>query len=640
MSASKYGQEAIDVLEGLESVRLRPGMYIGNVNSTGLHHLVWEIVDNAIDEVLAGFGEEINITINKNNSITVQDFGRGIPVEIHRKTKIPTVQTIFTTLHAGGKFGGKDSAYKVSGGLHGVGATVTNALSKYLKVEVNKNKKKYLIEFEEGGKLKTPLTEKGDTNISGTIVTFQPDEKVFDTTVWDENLILGRLKQTAYLNKGLKINFKSLQSETTKTFQFLGGIKDFIKELNSSKVAIGEKITYAEAYDKKTNITIEVALQYTNSVNPTVMSYVNNIKTNEGGTHEQGFFDAASRIFAKYATSTPKLRKIVTETILREDVKEGITIVVSIKHPNPIFEGQTKAKLGNTEVRKVVNDAISPKLEEYLLENPEDGHQIMAKINIAARSRLAAQRARESVRRKSSLDGSSLPGKLADCSSKDPSVSELFIVEGDSAGGSAKLGRNRETQAILPLRGKVINSEKNRLEKVLANNEIQAIVSALGTGIAETFDKSKLRYHKIIIMTDADVDGAHIRTLMLTFFYRYLPVLIEEGYVYIAEPPLYKIYRGKEEYYAFSDVQLKHVLNDPKHANKSFNVQRYKGLGEMNYDQLWETTMDPKNRSLYNVLIDDVIEADRIIFSLMGDDTEVRKKIIKENAKNVEVLEG
>ena len=640
MSASKYGQEAIDVLEGLESVRLRPGMYIGNVNSTGLHHLVWEIVDNAIDEVLAGFGTEINITINKNNSITVQDFGRGIPVEIHRKTKIPTVQTIFTTLHAGGKFGGKDSAYKVSGGLHGVGATVTNALSKYLKVEVNKNKKKYIIEFEEGGKLKTPLTEKGPTNISGTIVTFQPDEKVFDTTVWDENLILGRLKQTAYLNKGLKINFKSLQSETTKTFQFLGGIKDFIKELNSSKVAIGEKITYAEAYDKKTNITIEVALQYTNSVNPTVMSYVNNIKTNEGGTHEQGFFDAASRIFAKYATSTPKLRKIVTETILREDVKEGITIVVSIKHPNPIFEGQTKAKLGNTEVRKVVNDAISPKLEEYLLENPEDGHQIMAKINIAARSRLAAQRARESVRRKSSLDGSSLPGKLADCSSKDPSVSELFIVEGDSAGGSAKLGRNRETQAILPLRGKVINSEKNRLEKVLANNEIQAIVSALGTGIAETFDKSKLRYHKIIIMTDADVDGAHIRTLMLTFFYRYLPVLIEEGYVYIAEPPLYKIYRGKEEYYAFSDLQLKNVLNDPKHANKSFNVQCYKGLGEMNYDQLWETTMDPKNRSLYNVLIDDVIEADRIIFSLMGDDTEVRKKIIKENAKNVEVLEG
>ena len=637
--AKDYNQESIDVLEGLESVRLRPGMYIGNVNSNGLHHLVWEIVDNAIDEVLAGFGTEINVNLLKDGSVSVQDFGRGIPVGIHKKTGLPTVQTIFTTLHAGGKFGGEDSAYKVSGGLHGVGSTVTNALSSYLSVEINKSGKKYFIDFEKGGNLKTPLKTIGNTNRTGTKVTFKPDPLVFETTDFEEKIILGRLKQTAYLNKGLIINFKNESTGNETTYQFKGGIVDFIKDLNASKITIGNKVTKTEAFDKKSGVTTEVAFQYTTSVSSTVMTYVNNVRTTEGGTHEQGFFDAVTRIFGKYSKSTPKLKKLITEAITREDVKEGITLVVSVKHPNPIFEGQTKSKLGNTEVRKIVNDSISPKIEEYLLENPEEGYSIMQKMNVAARSRLAAQRARDSIRRKSSLEGTSLPGKLADCSSKDPEVSELFIVEGDSAGGSAKLGRDRETQAILPLRGKVINSEKNRIEKVLANNEIQSIVSAIGAGIAETFELSKLRYKKIIIMTDADVDGAHIRTLMLTFFYRYLPQLIEEGNIYIAEPPLYKIFKGKDVKYAFTEMQMKRItsgLTNPK----TWNIQRYKGLGEMNYDQLWETTMHPKNRSLYQVVIDDAVLADAMITSLMGDDTDIRKQIIKDNAKDVEILEG
>ncbi|NQX83944.1 MAG: type IIA DNA topoisomerase subunit B [Mycoplasmataceae bacterium] len=634
----KYGQGAIDVLENLESVRLRPGMYIGNVTSTGLHHLVWEIVDNAIDEVLAGYGNNINVTLHKDGSVEVQDFGRGIPVGIHRKTGVPTVQTIFTVLHAGGKFGGDGSAYKVSGGLHGVGSTVTNALSKYLEVDINKNGKKYNIRFENGGSKITPLVERGETNETGTTVRFKPDPEIFETVEFDEAIILGRLKQTAYLNKGLIINFANLNNNNKVKFEFAGGIVDFVTEINSTKTKISEHVIYNEAYDEKSGVSIEVALQYTTSVNSNVMSYVNNIRTTEGGTHELGFFDAALRIFQKYANHSPKTRKIVTEKILREDVKEGATIVISIKHPNPLFEGQTKSKLGNSEVRKIVNETISNELEKFLFENPEEAMEIMQKMNVAAKSRLAAQKARESVRRKNNLESSTLPGKLADCSSKDPEVSELFIVEGDSAGGSAKMGRNRETQAILPLRGKVINSEKNRIEKILANNEITSIISAIGAGVGEAFNLEKLRYKKIIIMTDADVDGAHIRTLLLTFFYRYLPILIEEGNLYIAEPPLYKIHKGKEAYYAYNDIQKDEILE--KYPGKNFIIQRYKGLGEMNYDQLWETTMDPEVRSLYRVDIDDVIMADNIITALMGEDTESRKKIIKENAKEVEILEG
>jgi len=627
---NSYGVENIKVLEGLEAVRKRPGMYIGSLNTKGLHHLIWEIVDNAVDEVLAGYATEVKITIKPNGSCLVEDDGRGIPIGIHPKTKKSTIETIFTVLHAGGKFGGEDSGYKISGGLHGVGASVVNALSTWLKVNVYKDGEHHEATFKNGGKVDKKSHLIGGTKKQGTSVQFMPDGTLFEVTKFDFDIIERRIKQTAYLNKGLKITLVDERDGETKnrTYVFAGGLKDYIKELSRGKELIHENPIYNEGSEK--GIVVEVALQYNTTYSNSIYSFVNSVATTDGGTHEQGFNDALVRIINNYCKMKNLLKKGDSD-LSREDVKEGLISIISIKHPDPIYEGQTKSRLGNTEVRKVVNNVTTKQLEKFLLENPAIAKQIIGKVLLAARAREAARNARELARRKNVLEISSLPGKLADCSSKDPKESEIFIVEGDSAGGSAKLGRNRETQAILPLRGKVINAERTRIDRLFNNNEIGTIINAIGAGIMDEFDIKKIRYHKIVIMTDADVDGSHIRILLLTFFYRYMRKIIGAGYLYIAQPPLYKITANGKSNFVYTEDQKEKLL--AKIDTKSPMIQRYKGLGEMNYDELWDTTMDEKNRKLLKVVINDAVEANNVFTSLMGEEVDGRKKFISKNAK-------
>ena len=631
----EYNASNIQVLEGLEAVRKRPGMYIGSTGLRGLHHMVWEIVDNSIDEAMAGFADHVSVIIGKDGSIIVEDNGRGIPVAVHPKTGRSTVETVLTVLHAGGKF--DSDTYKVSGGLHGVGASVVNALSESLEVWVSREGKVHHLAFENGGKPKGDLKVISNTEETGTRIKFKPDFEIMDKNKFDFNVISDRLRQTAYLNKGLKLSVKDLRTEMEKTFCFEGGIIEYVAELNNGKETIGNEIIYAEGTvpGDDGDVIVEVAMQYNTGFQPNVVSYVNNIATIEGGTHEQGFQDSLTRIFNKYAGDN-KIFKNDTEKLSRNDVQEGLTAIISVKHVDPVFEGQTKGKLGNKDARMATNKVISESLERFLNENPEKAKAILDKILLAQRARFAAQTAREATRRKSVFDIGSLPGKLADCATKNAERAELYIVEGDSAGGSAKLGRDRETQAILPLRGKVINSEKARIDKVFANNEIGSMITALGTSVGEEFNINKLRYHKVIIMTDADVDGSHIRTLLLTFFYRYLKPLIEYGFVYIAQPPLYKITFGKESKYVYNDEEKEEYLSQFDDDRK-FIIQRYKGLGEMDQEQLWETTMNPEARKMLQVQIDDAATADLTFSMLMGDDVEPRRDFINENAKYAEI---
>ncbi|MEC2075596.1 DNA topoisomerase (ATP-hydrolyzing) subunit B [Metabacillus fastidiosus] len=634
MSQQSYDANQIQVLEGLEAVRKRPGMYIGSTSSKGLHHLVWEIVDNSIDEALAGFCDEINVIIEENNSITVKDNGRGIPVDIQEKMGRPAVEVILTVLHAGGKFGG--GGYKVSGGLHGVGASVVNALSTTLEVTVNRDEKAHYLKFERGvpvGDLKVI----GEADATGTIINFKPDEEIFtETTVYEFDILANRLRELAFLNRGIKITITDKREQKReKEYYYEGGIKSYVEHLNRTRDVIHEEPVYVEG--ERDGITVEVALQYNDSYTSNIYSFANNIHTHEGGTHESGFKTALTRVINDYARKN-KIFKENDENLLGEDVREGITAIISIKHPDPQFEGQTKTKLGNTEARTVTDSIFSETFEKFLLENPSTARKIVEKGLMAARARMAAKKARELTRRKSALEVSSLPGKLADCSSKDPSISELYIVEGDSAGGSAKQGRDRHFQAILPLRGKILNVEKARLDKILSNNEIRTIITALGTGIGEDFDISKARYHKIVIMTDADVDGAHIRTLLLTFFYRYMRQLLEKGYIYIAQPPLYKVQQGKRIEYAYNDRDLEEIFAQLPQQPKP-GIQRYKGLGEMNPEQLWETTMDPDVRTLLQISLEDAIGADETFEILMGDQVEPRRNFIEENARYVKNLD-
>ncbi len=629
MSQQSYTASDIQVLEGLEAVRKRPGMYIGSTSERGLHHLVWEIVDNSIDEALAGFASRVDITVTKDNEIIVEDNGRGMPVGIHEKTGVSTVETIFTVLHAGGKFGG--GAYKVSGGLHGVGASVVNALSEYLEVNVYKDGQEYFIRFEDGGNPSTQLKVVGDTTKKGTRVLFKADPIIFtETTVYDFDTLNKRIRQLAFLNKGIHLTLTDERVDPVKTisYKYDGGIKEYVTFLNKTKTPLFNEVVYVEGEEE--GIIAEVALQYNDGFIPNIYSFCNNINTHEGGTHEDGFKQALTRVISSYAKDNNLLKK--DEALAGEDVREGLTCIISIKHPNPQYEGQTKTKLGNSEVRKIVSTIVSSQLERFFLENPSIAKTIVEKALIASKARIAAKRARELTRRKGALEISSLPGKLADCSSRDASLSEIYIVEGDSAGGSAKQGRDSKFQAILPLRGKILNIEKARVDRIFENNEIRSMITAFGCGIGDELDIEKLRYHKIMIMTDADVDGAHIRTLLLTFFYRYLREIIEGGYVYIAQPPLYKVSRGNKIAYAYSDEELEEVK---KQIGDKVNVQRYKGLGEMNPDQLWETTMNPENRTLVQVSIEDGIEADAIFEMLMGDEVEPRKNFIQENAINV-----
>lgn len=631
-----YDASDIQVLEGLEAVRKRPGMYIGTTSSRGLHHLVWEIVDNAIDEALAGYCDTIDIIIGKNNEITVIDNGRGIPTGIHEKTGKSTVETIFTILHAGGKFGG--GGYKVSGGLHGVGASVVNALSSYLEVTTFNNGNKYYQRFENGGVPVKPLELVAtDCEEKGTIITFKPDPTIFtETTAYDFNILKERTRQLAFLNKGIKISIEDLRDEHKKvSFYYEGGISEYVSFLNENKEVLFDDVVYVEGIDE--DITIEVALQYNESFSTNLYSFCNNINTHEGGTHEEGFKLALTRVINNYAKNHNMLKNN-DDSIGKDDVKEGLTAIISVKHPNPQYEGQTKTKLGNSEVRQITSKVFGNVFERYLLENPNNARIIIEKAMMAQRARVAAKKARELTRRKGALEVSSLPGKLADCSSRDASISELYIVEGNSAGGSAKQGRDSKTQAILPLRGKVINVEKARIDKVFANAEIRSMITALGTGISEEFEINKARYHKIVIMTDADVDGSHIRTLMLTFFYRFMRPLIEAGYLYIAQPPLYKVEQGKSMQYAYSDEELE-TIKESYNANQRVNIQRYKGLGEMNPEQLWDTTMDPKNRILLQVTLEDALEADSVFEMLMGDDVLPRREFIQENAQYVRNLD-
>ncbi|MED4403281.1 DNA topoisomerase (ATP-hydrolyzing) subunit B [Metabacillus fastidiosus] len=634
MSQQSYDANQIQVLEGLEAVRKRPGMYIGSTSSKGLHHLVWEIVDNSIDEALAGFCDEINVIIEEDNSITVKDNGRGIPVDIQEKMGRPAVEVILTVLHAGGKFGG--GGYKVSGGLHGVGASVVNALSTTLEVTVNRDEKAHYLKFERGvpvGDLKVI----GEADATGTIINFKPDEEIFtETTVYEFDILANRLRELAFLNRGIKITITDKREQKReKEYYYEGGIKSYVEHLNRTRDVIHEEPVYVEG--ERDGITVEVALQYNDSYTSNIYSFANNIHTHEGGTHESGFKTALTRVINDYARKN-KIFKENDENLLGEDVREGITAIISIKHPDPQFEGQTKTKLGNTEARTVTDSIFSETFEKFLLENPSTARKIVEKGLMAARARMAAKKARELTRRKSALEVSSLPGKLADCSSKDPSISELYIVEGDSAGGSAKQGRDRHFQAILPLRGKILNVEKARLDKILSNNEIRTIITALGTGIGEDFDISKARYHKIVIMTDADVDGAHIRTLLLTFFYRYMRQLLEKGYIYIAQPPLYKVQQGKRIEYAYNDRDLEEIFAQLPQQPKP-GIQRYKGLGEMNPEQLWETTMDPDVRTLLQISLEDAIGADETFEILMGDQVEPRRNFIEENARYVKNLD-
>lgn len=631
-----YNAESIQVLEGLEAVRKRPGMYIASTSSKGLHHLVWEIVDNSIDEAMAGYATHIEVTIGLNNTITVKDDGRGIPVDIHPKTGKSTVETIYTVLHAGGKFGG--GGYKVSGGLHGVGASVVNALSDYLEVKVYKNGNIYFQRFEQGGSPKEPLKIIGecDINRTGTTVTFKPDPEIFtETTIFDYDVLKTRLEELAYLNKGLKLFLIDERVEPNKKdeFCYTGGLVQYVEKLNKNKETINKII---DVTGSENDISIEVAFQYNNGFISNIYSFVNNIVTPEGGTHEEGVRRALTRIINKYA-QTNKFLKEKDDPLTGEDVREGLTMIVSCKHPNPQFEGQTKTKLGNSEVRSIADKIFSEQFERFLLENPNEAKMIMDKSLLAARARIAAKKAREITRKPAGLEISSLPGKLADCSSKDPKVSELYLVEGNSAGGSAKDGRDSVTQAILPLRGKVLNVQKTRRDKVLDNNEIASMIKAIGTGIEENFDIEKLRYHKIVIMTDADVDGSHIRILLLTFFYRYFKPLIEGGYIYAACPPLYRISHGKTVKYVQTDQEKDEYLKYI--GNIKVSIQRNKGLGEMDATELWETTMNKENRTLLQLTVEDAVLADRTLTELMGEDVEPRKIFLEENAKYVSNLD-
>jgi len=634
-----YDDSDIQVLEGLEAIRKRPGMYIGTTGSRGLHHLVWEIIDNSIDEALAGYCDDIEVIINPDNSITVKDDGRGIPTGINEKTGLSTVETVFTKLHAGGKFGG--GGYKVSGGLHGVGASVVNALSSWLEVKVYQNSKIHYMRFENGGHPVHPLEviDSCSENRTGTTVTFKPDPKIFtETILFDFDLLKNRLRELAFLNKGLRIilvDDRDENEERKEVFFYEGGIKAYINMLNKNKAPIHQEVIYVEGEEK--NISIEVALQYNSGYAENVYSFVNNINTPNGGTHEDGVKRALTRIINNYSKNAGIL-KDKDEPLTGEDVREGLTMIISCKHPDPQFEGQTKTKLGSTEVRKISDTIFSEGLERFLLENPDTAKLLVEKSMTAARARVAAKKARELTRRKNVLEISSLPGKLADCSSKDATISEIFIVEGDSAGGSAKSGRDSKTQAILPLRGKILNVEKARLDKILANAEIRSMITAFGTGIGQEFDISKLRYHKIIIMTDADVDGSHIRILLLTFFYRYFKPLIEGGYIYAAQPPLYRITHNRISKYVYSeeekDEYLKTITKDVK-----ISIQRFKGLGEMNAEELAETTMNIENRTLLQITLNDAIEADAILTDLMGEEVEPRREFIEKNAKFVENLD-
>ncbi|MDU4894704.1 MAG: DNA topoisomerase (ATP-hydrolyzing) subunit B [Enterococcus hirae] len=637
--AKEYDASQIQVLEGLEAVRKRPGMYIGSTSSEGLHHLVWEIVDNSIDEVLAGFATKIQVIIEKDNSITVIDDGRGIPVDIQAKTGRPAVETVFTVLHAGGKFGG--GGYKVSGGLHGVGSSVVNALSTQLDVKVYKDGNVYYQEYRRGAVVDDlKIIEQTDRN--GTTVHFIPDPEIFtETTVFDFNKLATRIRELAFLNRGMKISIEDKREEfpVVKEYHYDGGIKSYVEYLNANKTVIFPEPVYLEG--EQQDITVEVSMQYTDGYHSNIMSFANNIHTYEGGTHESGFKTALTRVINDYARKQ-KLMKENDDNLTGEDVREGLTAVISIKHPDPQFEGQTKTKLGNSEVRTVTDRLFSEHFMKFLLENPSVGRQIIEKGLLASKARLAAKRAREVTRRKGALEISNLPGKLADCSSNDPEKCELFIVEGDSAGGSAKQGRNREFQAILPIRGKILNVEKASMDKILANEEIRSLFTAMGTGFGEDFDVSKARYHKLVIMTDADVDGAHIRTLLLTLFYRYMRPIVEAGYVYIAQPPLYGVKQGKKITYVQpgknAEEDLKQVVASLPATPKP-SVQRYKGLGEMDDHQLWETTMDPSNRMMARVSVDDAIAADQIFEMLMGDRVEPRRAFIEENAHYVKNLD-
>ncbi|WP_371817565.1 DNA topoisomerase (ATP-hydrolyzing) subunit B [Virgibacillus sp. MSJ-26] len=633
MKKDDYNADQIQVLEGLEAVRKRPGMYIGSTSERGLHHLVWEIVDNSIDEALAGYCDHIEIIIEKDNSITVQDNGRGIPVDIQHKTGKPAVEVIMTVLHAGGKFGG--GSYKVSGGLHGVGASVVNALSSNLDVYVHRDGKIHHIRFERGVKVKG-VEVIGETDHTGTVIHFTPDKEIFtESTTFDYEVLTKRVRELAFLNKGLKISIQDKRTdEEPVTFHYEGGISSYVEYINRTKEVLHEPF-FAEGEDQE--ITVDVAFQYNDGFASNLYSFANNINTHEGGTHEVGFRTALTRVINDYARRS-NLFKENDSNLTGDDVREGLTAIVSIKHPDPQFEGQTKTKLGNSEVRTVTDSVFSNAFSKFLFENPTVGKIIVEKGLMASRARAAAKKARDLTRRKGALEISNLPGKLSDCSSRNAEISELYIVEGDSAGGSAKQGRDRHFQAILPLRGKILNVEKARLDRILSNEEIRTIITALGTGIAEEFDISKARYHKIIIMTDADVDGAHIRTLLLTFFYRFMRPLIENGYVYIAQPPLYKVQQGKKAHYAYDDRDLDRILAEIPKSPKP-GLQRYKGLGEMDATQLWETTMSPETRTLLRVELVDAIEADQIFDVLMGDKVQPRRAFIEENAQYVQNLD-
>ena len=631
-----YGASQIQILEGLEAVRKRPGMYIGSTSAKGLHHLVYEIVDNSVDEALAGYCDHIEVTINKDNSITVVDNGRGIPVGIQAKAHKPAVEVVFTILHAGGKFGG--GGYKVSGGLHGVGASVVNALSEWLEVNVYVDGYEYYQRYERG-KVMCELQKIGPTEKRGTTVHFLPDKEIFEETVFDYKVLKQRLREIAFLTKGLRISLTDVREEEPilSSFHYEGGIREYVAYLNKANTPLYDEIIYCEG--EKDGVLVEVALQHNDGYNENVYSFVNNITTPEGGTHLVGMRSALTKTFNDYARKN-KLLKDNEQSLTGEDIREGLTAIVSIKIGEPQFEGQTKQKLGNSEARGAVESIVSDKLSVFLEQNPAIGKLIVEKSVMAQRARDAARKARDLTRRKGALDSMSLPGKLADCSDKDPAKCEIYIVEGDSAGGSAKTARSRSTQAILPLRGKILNVEKARLDKILVNNEIKAMITAFGTGIHEDFDITKLRYHKIIIMTDADVDGAHISTLLLTFLYRFMPDLIREGYVYLAKPPLYKIERNKKEWYAYSDDELNAILTEIG-RDQNNKIQRYKGLGEMDAEQLWETTMDPERRILMRVSMDDAekVSIDETFSVLMGDKVEPRREFIEKNAKYVRNLD-
>ncbi len=636
MSNQAYNADQIQVLEGLEAVRKRPGMYIGTTSSRGLHHLVYEIVDNSIDEALAGYCKKITVTIEPENIIVVEDDGRGMPIDMHHKMGIPAVEVIHTILHAGGKFGG--GGYKVSGGLHGVGASVVNALSENFEVEVKRNGKIYKIGFERGATVEKlhVIGELESDKITGTKTTFRADHLIFETLEYDFVLIESRIRELAFLNKGVEIFLIDNRLESLKKSRFMyeGGIKEFVQYLNVNRTPIHDEVVYAEQINP--NTTVEIAFQYTDGYSENVFSYANNIGTHEGGTHLIGFRSALTRLINDYGRKKGIIKE-KDENLTGEDVREGITAIVSVKLEDPQFEGQTKTKLGNSEIRGIVETAMSDMLEAYLEENPNQAKVIIDKCLTSAKAREAARKARELTRRKGALDGMTLPGKLADCSERDPAKCELYIVEGDSAGGSAKLGRDRNIQAILPLRGKIMNVEKANFSKIFSSTEIRAMITAFGCGIGDEFDVTKLRYDKIFIMTDADVDGAHIRTLLLTFFFRFMRPLIEQGHVYVAIPPLYKVKKGKSIYYLYSDKEMNNLLNEI--GRQGITIQRYKGLGEMNAEQLWTTTMDPSVRTIMNVTVDDAIEADLVFSTLMGEKVEPRREFIEANAKYVKNID-